>query len=215
MNARLQSSRVPQKLIRPFGGSTLIEIALYKLSRLDIFTNRYLAIAEEELAKFAQKFKNIEILWRDRLAVQKGVNPLEVTFKHYLKVPTDWVFVINPCQPLLSINTILKAYDIFQNTYYNSYMSAITIKDRIFDGEGNPLTYNNPKVLATDKTSPSLKVSHSFYIINKEYFRKTGLLWSFVKNDPFLISIPEEEARDVDTELEFEITELFYLKHKA
>jgi CMP-N-acetylneuraminic acid synthetase len=215
MNARLQSSRVPQKLIRPFGGSTLIEIALYKLSRLDIFTNRYLAIAEEELAKFAQKFKNIEILWRDKLAVQKGVNPLEVTFKHYLKVPTDWVFVINPCQPLLSINTILKAYDIFQNTNYNSYMSAITIKDWIFDGEGNPLTYNNPKVLATDKTSPSFKVSHSFYIINKEYFRKTGLLWSFVKNDPFLISIPEEEARDVDTELEFEITELFYLKHKA
>jgi CMP-N-acetylneuraminic acid synthetase len=212
INARLQSSRVPEKLVRAFANSTLIEIALSKLSKMDFFENRYFAIAEKEFENFANDYESVKILWREKESVKRGVNALEITLNHYLQPPTEWIFVINPCQPLLSVETIRKAFDTFQNTNYNSYIAAIPIQDWIFDQEGMPITYNNTKILATDRTPINYKVTHSFYIINKEYFRKTGMLWSFTPKDPFLIVISAEETFDVDTPLEFEVTEMLYLK---
>lgn len=216
INARLQSSRVPGKLIRPFADSTLIQIALLKLDQLDYFSHRFLACAEEELIRLASDHAHIEILRRDKKAVQKGVNPLEVTLRHYLDVPTEWIFVLNPCQPLLSLGSLKKAFDLFQKTEYVSYISAVPVRDWIFDQQGNPVTHKDVKVLATNKTAVHYRASHSFYIVNKERFRNTGLLWSFTRNDPFLIMIPEEETLDVDTELEFQVTEEFYrLRNKV
>ncbi len=214
INARLQSSRVPRKLIRPFADSSLLQIALSKLNELDYFNHRFLACAEEKLIQLAPNYPRIEILRRDEKAVRKGVNPLDITFRHYLDVPTEWIFVVNPCQPLLSPETIRKAYDLFQTTKYSSYISVIPVRDWIFDSEGNPVTHKNVKVLATNKTALHYKASHSFYIINKHRFRETGLLWAFKPDDPFLITISEEETLDVDTELEFKVTEAFYKRKK-
>ena len=210
INARLQSSRVSMKLIRPFADSTLIQIALSKLNGLDCFNHRFLACAEEPLVQLASNYAHVGVLRREKKAVQKGVNPLDVTLRHYLDVPTDWVFVVNPCQPLLSHRTIEKAFDAFQRTEYISYISAVRVRDWIFDKQGNPVTHRDAKVLATNRTAVHYRASHSFYIINKERFRNTGLLWSFTRNDPFLITISEEETLDVDTELEFQVTEEFY-----
>jgi CMP-N-acetylneuraminic acid synthetase len=213
INARLQSSRVPGKLVRPFADSTLIQIALSKLDRLHYFKHRFIACAEEQLIQLASDYINIEVLHRDMRAVRKGVNPLDVTFRHYLDVPTEWIFVINPCQPLLSPESLEKAFDLFQKTEYISYISAVPVRDWIFDRDGNPVTHKDVKVLATNKTTVHYKVSHSFYIVNREHFRNTGLLWSFTRNDPFIITISEEEILDVDTELEFLVTEEFYKRH--
>jgi CMP-N-acetylneuraminic acid synthetase len=210
INARLQSSRVLGKLVRPFAGSTLIQIALSKLDRLDYFKHRYLACAEEQLMQFASDYSNVEVLRRDMKTVLKGVNPLEVTLRHYLDVPTEWIFVINPCQPLLSPESLEKAFDLFQKTDYKSYISAVPVRDWIFDQDGNPVTHKDVKVLATNKTTVHYRVSHSFYIVNREHFRNTGLLWSFTRNDPNLIIMSEQETFDVDTELEFLVTEEFY-----
>ncbi len=214
INARLESSRVPQKLVRPFAGSTLLEIALSKLNALDFCKHRFLAVADEQLARFADKLDKVEVLWRDKQSVKKGVNPLEVTLKHYLDVPSQWVLSVNPCQPLLSVDTIRTACQVFQETDHVSYISVVPVKDWIFDKEGNPITHKNVRVLATNKTAVYYKASHSFYIVNKRRFKQTGLLWSFVADDPFLITISEEETLDIDTELEFEVLEELY-KRKA
>ena len=90
-NARLGSTRVPQKLMRPFADSSLIEIALSKLDKMDFFEHRYLAVAEKELVELGRKYPNVEVLERHTAAVKKGVNPLTVTFEHFLRVPSDYI----------------------------------------------------------------------------------------------------------------------------
>ena len=125
INARTQSTRVPNKLIRKFSNSTLLDIALKKMDQMTFFDHRFLAVAEEDLMNIGSKYKHVEILNRDISAVKKGVNPLELTFEHYLKIPTEYIFVFNPCLPCINISTIKMAFDYFQNTNYNSYTAVM------------------------------------------------------------------------------------------
>jgi CMP-N-acetylneuraminic acid synthetase len=211
-NARLQSSRVPKKLVRPFAGRTLIEIALEKLDRMDFFEHRYLAVAEPELIELAKPFPNVEVLRRKNEAVKQGVNPQSVTFAHYREVPSDYVFVFNPCLPLLSVATIRRAFDYFQTTDHRSYTAVIKTGDWIFDSDGNALTNSDPANVTTNKNRTFYKGAHAFHIVKRSYFEETGQHWTFAPNDPHLIEIPEEEAADVDTEMEFALAELLYQK---
>ena len=103
VNARLGSTRVKNKLMRPFADSCLIEIALEKLNGMDFFENRYLAAAEKPLIDLADKYKNIDVLKRSHQSVIPGVNPQSVTFAHYLEIPSDYIFVFNPCLPMITV----------------------------------------------------------------------------------------------------------------
>lgn len=215
VNARLGSSRVKQKLVRPFGGRSLLDIALEKLNRMDFFDARFLAVAEPELMAYVKPYPNVRVLPRDAEAVKPGVNPPRVTFAHYTRVPTDWVFVFNPCLPLVSVDTVRKACDRFQETAARSYTSVIRTRDWVFDAEGEPLTNRNPANLTTNKGDFYYKAAHAFHIVNKAFFAETGLHWTFTKGDPFLIEMPEEEYADVDTEPEFKVAEALWHERQA
>ena len=210
INARLQSTRVPNKLIRPFSGSTLIEIALEKLNVLDFFEHRFLGVADPELKKKVKSFENVQILDRDEDSVKSGVNPPKISFAHYLKIPSDYIFIFNPCQPALSIETIKKAYDYFQRTTFLSYTSAVETRDWIFDHNGNCLTNKDTNNYSTNKGKVFYKAAHSFHIVSKDFFKRNGYHWTFTSDDPHLISVPIEETVDVDTEHDFKIAELYY-----
>jgi CMP-N-acetylneuraminic acid synthetase len=212
-NARLDSTRVPQKLVRPFADSSLIEIALAKLDKMDFFDHRFLAVAEKELIELGRKYPNVEILERDVAAVNKGVNPLTVTFEHYLRVPSDYIFVFNPCLPCIRVETIKKALDYFQVTDYNSYTAVTPTGDWIFDSEGNALTNSDPRNATTNNDRSFFKGCHAFHIVKKEFFREQKILWTFTLNDPHLVIVPEEEAVDVDTLEEFDLAEKIYCQN--
>jgi CMP-N-acetylneuraminic acid synthetase len=210
INARLESTRVPRKLTRPFAGSSLLEIALEKLNRMDFVSHRYLAVAEAPLIDLVKGYPQVKLLKRDETAVKKGVNPQHVTFAHYLKVPSDYILVFNPCLPMLTIETVRQAYEYVQRTDYPSYTSAIKTGDWVFDSEGNPVTNSNPQNLTTNKDVTFYKAAHAFHFVDRRFFETHGYHWTFTKDDPHLIKIPESEAVDVDTEVEFEVAEGIY-----
>ena len=210
INARLSSTRLPGKLMLPFGDKTLIEIALEKLNRLNRFEKRFLAVAENELKALVSGFENVEILHREMAAVKKGVNPQRVTYAHYLQVPSDYIFVLNPCLPFVSLGTINNALDYFNSTEFQSYTSAIPTRDWIFDGEGNALTNSDPQNVTTNIGQEFFKAAHAFHIVNKSFFATHGYHWTFTKNDPHLIEIPVSETIDVNDELEFRFAEFCY-----
>ena len=214
INARLGSTRVKEKLVRPFASKSLIEIALEKLDVMDFFEHRYLAVAENRLKKIGGKYKNIEILDRNIDAVKPGVNDQKVTFAHYLGIPSDYIFVFNPCLPMITVDTIKKAFEYFQETDHTSYTSSIPTRDWIFDDNGNAITNSDPRNLTTNKGETFHKAAHAFHIINRENLKKNGYHWTFTPNDPHLIEIPEGESMDVDEMLDFEFAEFAYKNKK-
>lgn len=214
VNARLQSSRMRSKMVRPYCGTDLLEIALEKLNGLDFFEHRYLAVAEDELASKAEKYPNIEVLRRKQEAVVPGPHHPMITFEHYTRVPTEYFFVINPCAAFLSRDTIRKAYDVFQQTDFRSYIAVAQTRDWVFSANGEALTHRNPTGFQnTSDGEYFLRATHAFYIANRDYFAShDGQLWTLQKDDPHLISMPSDEAVDVDTDLDFEISEYLYSK---
>ncbi len=211
INARLQSTRVPKKLVRPFAGTTLIEIALEKLNQMDFFENRYFAAAEEALFHYVDLFPHVELLKRPPEAVIPGFNDPKIVHGHYLQIPSDYIFWMNPCHPLLSIETIKKSFDYFQSTDHPSYTSALRTQEWIYDMDGTPITNPDANMISTHHSPYYYKVAHGFHIFNKAHFEKTGILTPKKKNDPHFIEIPVEEVFDTDTPLEFRIAELMYL----
>lgn len=217
INARLKSSRTQSKMIRPYCGTDLLEIALEKLDKLDFFSHRYLAVAEDELAQKAKKYQNVEILIRKEAAVAPGPHHPMVTFEHYTRLPTEYFFVINPCAAFLTIETIKRAFDIFQQTDYRSYISVEKSRDWLFSISGDALTHRNAEGLQnTSDGDYFLRATHAFYVANRDYFiANDGKLWTLRRNDPHLIEMPAEEAVDVDTDRDFEISEYLYCRSSS
>jgi CMP-N-acetylneuraminic acid synthetase len=212
INARLNSSRMQSKMIRPFHNSDLLEIALEKLDKLSYFDKRYIAVAEDSLIDKASKYKNIEVLKRNSDSVEFGPHHPMTTFEHYLRIPTEYFFVINACAAFLSLDTIKRAYDNFQESNFRSYISAVETRDWVFNSKGEALTHTNPDALQnTSDGDYYLRATHAFYIANRDYFSQNdGKLWDLKVNDPYLIKMPVEESFDVDSELDFKVSELIY-----
>lgn len=213
INARTRSSRLPRKLVLPFAGSTLIDIALEKLDRMDFFSHRYLAVAENELIEHAKPYANIEILERDESAINPGYNDHRKVFAHYERVDSDYIFWLNPCHPLLSIDTIRRSVDHVLDTNYNSYTSVVPTTDWIFDDSGNPVTNTQASMLSSAHSRHFFKVAHAFHVINKEFFLKDYQYWTLTRNDPAMVEIPLGESYDVNDDMEFLIAETAYLKN--
>lgn len=211
INARLQSTRLPNKMLLPFSGSTLIEIALEKLDKLYYVQNRYLAVYEEELKRIGKKYKNIEILNRSYKEVKRGIVTLTTRFKYFEQISSDYIMLLNPCCPCLSLTTILDSIKYFaQHNIYNSYTSVIKTRDWIFNDKGVPVTNRDCDKIATNIGNYFYKATHMFHILNREYFLKNGEIWTMERNDPHGIIVPEEEAFDIDNKLEFDIAEYVY-----
>lgn len=210
VNARTKSSRLPRKLVLPFAGTTLIDVALEKLDRMDFFAHRYFAVAEPELRGKAARYTNIEILDREADAVLPGYNDHRKVFAHYARVESDYIMWLNPCHPLLSLDTLRRAVDHVLSTRLNSYTSVIPTTDWIFDGQGNALTNTQATMLSTAHSQQFYKVAHAFHVIRKEFFLKEFQYWTLTHEDPALIEIPEGESYDVNTSMEFDIAEMAY-----
>lgn len=214
VNARLESTRLHRKLLRPFAGTTLIDIALEKMNRMDFFENRYLAVAENELAERADQYPNVTLLRRSPEAVKPGFGKPEVIYEHYKRVSSDYIFWLNPCHALLTIETVVRSLKIFQETDYNSYTSVVQTTEWLFDEQGEPVTNRNSDMYSTHHSNRFFKAAHSFHIFNKAFFNKTGKLWTMMRNDPHLIEIPEKENFDSDTPVQFETAQAVYLSRK-
>jgi CMP-N-acetylneuraminic acid synthetase len=215
INARLLSTRLPRKLLLPFADRTLIDIALEKLARMDFFAHRYFGVAEDELAGRLTGHQGIELLIRDPQAVLPGYNDKQKISEHCRRIEADYIFWLNPCAPLLSIDTIRSACDQVLATRYNSYTSVVETRDWIFDQEGLPVTNVDPAMISTAHSKKFFRVAHSFHVMNKEFFLKSFVPWTFTKHDPELIQIPEEETFDVNTPVEFEVAQAAYLRARA
>lgn len=215
INARLQSTRLPRKLLLPFAGSTLVDIALEKLDRLDFFDHRYFAVAEEELSERLAGRTNVELLRRDPAAVAPGYNDHRKVFAHFERIESEYIVWLNPCHPLLEAGTLRSAVEQVRATRHNSYTSVVRTTDWIFDGAGNPITNTQASMLSTAHSPVFYKVAHGFHVINKAFFLKDYQYWTLTRNDPALIEIPEEENYDVNTQIEFEVAEAAYKRAKG
>mgnify|MGYP001414738919 CR=1 FL=1 len=107
VQARLNSERVPKKMIRPFAGSTLVDIFCEKIKRSKVIKkeNFYLSIYEKELIDIANKH-GVQIFHRSEKSANSEGTPLGEMYEWWNKLPFKYAVLINACAPMLKTETI-------------------------------------------------------------------------------------------------------------
>ena len=113
IQARLNSERVPQKMIRSFSDSNLFEIAIKKLlaSKEIPKENIYLSVNEPELKNIGKKY-GLNIYDRSEESANND-NSLQKIYEWHDKLPFKYVIKINACSPLLKTETIDEFFKTF------------------------------------------------------------------------------------------------------
>ncbi len=220
VNARLASERVKRKMVRPFAGSSLLEIALNKLKKCKFIgsENLYLGAYDEEIKEVGRKC-GVQVYNRTYESTLEPVS-MEVLYKWLWDIESKYVLEINPCNPLLEADTIEKALTLFFEKGYRSLFSVVERKNFYFDKDSRLVnnflgekTYLH--TLETKLIEPLYEAAHCIYIWNADRVRREWKRFNFSKDDPFLFSIPPEEAFDIDYPWQFELAENIYKIRKG
>ena len=122
IHARKTSTRCPNKHLRDLSGTTLIDIALEKLSKLDV-DEKYLAVYDQELKD--KVIDGVKILHREYESVAPGNCPHNVMYKHLENVESDYIVNLNPCQPFLEVEELQQIITLFKYSKFESIVSTL------------------------------------------------------------------------------------------
>ena len=211
IHARKDSTRCPNKHLRDLNGTTLIDIALEKLSKLDL-DEKYLAVYDKELKD--KVIDGVEILHREYESVAPGNCHHSVMYKHLNNVKSDFIVNYNPCQPFLDVDKLNHCIRVFKES---RMLSMITVKkNRNFFwnmSEGRePVNFQPNDRLSTTAGPWLYEATHSLVFYEKNYMLKEWELFPNTKDNPhpLITEWDEHEYLDVDTETDFEIVKYFH-----
>ena len=209
IHARKDSTRCPNKHLRPLGNTTLIDIALDKLSKLDL-DEKYLAVYDQELKD--KVIDGVKILHREYESVAPGNAPHNIMYKHLENVKSDYIVNLNPCQPFLEVDKLQQIITLFKYSNFDSMITAKRERNFYWDDDKNPINFKPNDRLSTT-TGPWIDVAtHSLVIYKKQYMLDNWELFPNIKDNPypFVIDWSEKELLDVDTEIDFKLVESYY-----
>ena len=218
IQARTQSTRVPNKMLKPFAHSSLFEIAVEKVLQSSIIPkdNFYLSVMDDELIKIAKK-RNINYFIRSEESTQEPVT-LQKALEWYNKLPFKYFVIINACNPLLKVETIDNFVKQFLNVDSNGLFGVFEKKTFLFDSEGKMLNrfFGEDKYLATLETKfveTCYEAAHSLYAGSIEDISNGIYMGTFKepKNPNFFV-MEEIECFDIDWPWQFEAAEKLYKK---
>jgi CMP-N-acetylneuraminic acid synthetase len=211
--ARLNSQRIPKKMIKPFAGTTLIDIAISKILSSQIVSkeNIFLFVHERELLDIGRK-QGINILQRSKNSANAESDVKEI---HEWRNKLNYKYVIsfNACVPFLRIETIDDFILHYINSPHFGLFGVVKNRNYIWDKSGNPLTAPpKDKQTPNTKTAPIyFEAAHCLYASKIEWLDKGIWLGSFTKlNDPELYIVEESEVFDIDYPWQFEMAESLY-----
>lgn len=212
VQSRLGSQRVPGKMLKPFAGTTLVDVLLEKLTHLQTLdsSNVYFCAHEQELLDVGAKY-TINLIKRSKESANEEKN-IKVLFEWYTQIPTTHLVMVSACNPLLKIETIDNFIKSYQNSKKNGAISVYESKNYFWDSTGKMLnkwpegfTSMNTKFVAPTKVAAHCMYGSRVDIIDKGFWVTDKLPYS-----PELITMPEIESFDIDEPWQFEVAEQLY-----
>ena len=211
--ARLESQRVPRKMIKPFGGTNLVDILINKVKKSTIIPleNFYLAVHDKELIDIGTK-QQINIYQRSKESVLTEGN-IPLYFEWWDKLPFKYVVLLSACNPLLSIETIDNFIEHFINSDKEGGFGVIEKKQYFWDHKGNMISEwpKNQKIMNTKYMNITYEAAHCLYASRMDIIGEGYWMDKITPPKPELFVIKDEsEAFDIDYEWQFKIGEKLY-----
>lgn len=215
IQARLGSKRLPGKMLRPFAGSTLLDIALEKVRRSSVIPleNFYLAVHEEELVTVGRRH-GVQVFRRSRRSAD-GEDLLDV-YEWHDRLPCVHVVKINACAPLLPVQTIDEFVRTFLASRHEGLFGVVKENDYFWNEDG-VLTTPWPaglRIMNTKRVGVTYRAAHCLYAGRRDRIKDGEWMGSFRRpGDPALFQMTALEAFDIDHGWQFDMCEGYFRRH--
>lgn len=205
---RAGSQRVQNKNIRPFAGSSLLEIKLEQLKRVGIFDGIVVNSDDDHMLEIAHNM-GCETVKRDSEYASSSVSMSKVYKNMAENIDTDHIAYINVTNPLLQDESIIKAVETYKNNIdkYDSLNSAHLIKEFLFK-DNKPINYDLKNQPRSQDLPDIAALNFAISIISRESMIECK---NVVGNKPNIYIIDEVEATDIDNQIDFDFAEFMYM----
>jgi len=202
---RMQSQRCPNKMLRPFGGTTLTDMALGELAAVQREgCATFYAGHEDEFADRA-KAHGVPFVRRSLHAVTID-GPIVEILAFLREVPYDWVLLLSGCLPFLRVETILGFLEARKRPLTPAF-SVRAQRHHFVDAERNGVNFDiAQKTLNTKTVRPLYELVDALYFFDRKFFLAEGRYWDWAQVE--FVDMPEKyELLDIDTEEDFRVAE--------
>ena len=213
VQARLSSVRVPRKMLKPFAGTTLLDILFKKLTTSLAIprSNIIFSAHEPQLQEVGLKW-GVEIFPRSSESAAEETN-LGRMLEWHNRIPYKYVVCISATAPLLKQETIERFIQEYISTEVRTLYGVFEKKTLYWDNEGRQLN-EPPGLIETVNTKlidPIYEAGHCISASQLDCGFSKGLyldeLWP-QKINPFVIS--PVESFDIDEQWQFDLAEAMF-----
>jgi CMP-N-acetylneuraminic acid synthetase len=202
---RKGSQRVPNKNIKPFGDSNLLQM---KLDTLKQVKNIDEIVVNSDCDKMLEigKMNDVKTHKRDDyFASSKATN--SEFHGHIAEVTkTDSIFLAPVCSPFVSVESHEKSVDYYLNNSFDSVTSVTEVKNHLWLN-GKPLNYDLDNVPNSQDLPDVVKLNYGISIVDREIMKTKNRI---VGNNPGFYKLDEIESIDVDTPFDWIVAETIY-----
>ena len=211
VEARLHSSRVHQKMIRPFADTTLLDLVLSKLTSIDLIpkSNLYLSAYEDEIKEVGNRH-GVNIY--NRSYESANAEDLQTIKEWHDKLPFKYVVAINSCTPLLKPETIKDFITSFIKSEDEGSFAVFEKKTYYWNKEGKMITDwpEGQRMFNTKFVDPIYEAAHALYASRLDIIKKGFYITNKLPVEPPLFVMDELEAFDIDYDYQFKVAEQLY-----
>ena len=217
VQARLNSERVPEKMVKKFADTNLFELVLKKLLKSKIIPNEQIFASvypgEKELINICKKL-NIK-KYKRSWASANNDNNLQTIYEWHNKLESqyEYVILISGCNPLLKVETIDKFIKTFINQEEENLFAVTEKKQYYWDKKGKMITPwpKNQTIMNTKAVEPTYEAAHVLYASRLDLIKENKFMGDFeVEKGIKLFTMPELETFDIDEQWQFDLGEILY-----
>lgn len=207
--ARSGSVRVQNKNIRPFVGSTLLEVKIEQLKRVSNIDEIVVNSNDDEILAIAERH-GVMTVRRDQYYASNSVSMSDVYRNMAENMDCDIIVYANCTNPLIKDETIYDIIDFFKKNSdtYDSVNSAHLIKEFLFK-DNLPINYDLRHQPRSQDLPDISALNFAVNVLRKETMIECK---NVVGYTPYLFNIDQVEATDIDNPIDFFISEQIYRK---
>jgi CMP-N-acetylneuraminic acid synthetase len=196
---RKQSARVPNKMLRPFAETTLVDIVLAKLKTLG--PQAFFAGHEPEFAGKCLEH-GVHFVERDRRSAEID-GPISEILSFLRAVDARYFLLVSACNPFLRLDHIRRFLSDVKRGGYRPAISVKAHRKHFVTPDARGLNFSlDAKTLNTKTVQPVFELVDGLYFFEREFFFTHGTYWRW--NEVQFVDVTGDELLiDVDTEEDF------------
>jgi N-acylneuraminate cytidylyltransferase len=215
---RSGSVRVPNKNIRPFAGKTLLEYKIEQLKHVKGLDGVIVNSDSPEMLGIAASL-GAETILRDPYYASNSVSMSDVYRNMAENCRCDYILYANVTNPLTLTesyeNAIERFFDGIGSDAFDSLNSGTLVHEFLFR-DNRPINYDLLHQPRSQELPEIYALNFAINILKRETMIECR---NVVGRKPKIFALPEIEAIDIDTELDFFVAEQLFrkiaLKHET